>query len=500
MGLAMVLATNQLRSSNMRDESRSRRSPLPRVAPWLRLIILLVFTASGMPVTEFRARGFSIEEPVTQAQIYNQKQAQYNEKQTRPKSFWGKAKDNLPALGAILGAVITASVAIVSMSFNYHATLRRQQDTQFDEALRRFGDRDNCIVRASAAGLLAEIAQRRSRYFYSAFVQLFSGLMSERSSLTHDSIRTSILDLTSSNPVGALKVLAVLNTAFSSAVAETFIGFCAVHGAQAIESVPDKLWKEAEIITSFDRRAIEALFNTLPKGFYSRNYGRILRNFNALLAEEIDAHKQATIVELRDNAERLRTNIEYIGSACHFMNARLGRKIALHLFNKSGVTRAFAGSFLLGVRLRDVPNCLLVGAVLREADLSGANLSRAQLFDADLSRANLSDAKLLHADCRRARFVRAVLNGADLTRARFAHAELSYADLTDTKFRGTQIAPDALESTEWWKADFTKQPNLLKAVYKKYKKNLPDLETLYIKGQIHPSVLDFIGELKERPT
>jgi hypothetical protein len=155
----------------MRDESRSRRSPLNRVAPWLRLIIVLVFTASGMAVTEFCARAFSIEEPVTQAQIYNQKQPQYNEKQTRPKSFWGKAKDNLPALGAILGAVITASVAIVSMSFNYHATLRRQQDTQFDEALRRFGDRDNCIVRASAAGLLAEIAQRQPRYFYSAFVQ-----------------------------------------------------------------------------------------------------------------------------------------------------------------------------------------------------------------------------------------------------------------------------------------------------------------------------------------
>src|SRR6266478_7606448 len=135
MGLAMALATNQPRSPNTRDESRSRRNPLNRVAPWQRLIIVLMFPASGMAVTEFCARAFSTEEPVTQAQIYNQKpQAQYNEKQTRLKSFWGKAKDNLPALGAILGAVITASVAFVSISFNYHATLRRQQDTQFDEA------------------------------------------------------------------------------------------------------------------------------------------------------------------------------------------------------------------------------------------------------------------------------------------------------------------------------------------------------------------------------
>ena len=105
-----------------------------------------------------------------------------------------------------------------------------------------------------------------------------------------------------------------------------------------------------------------------------------------------------------------------------------------------------------------------------------------------------------NADCRRARFVRAVLKGADLARAQFARAELSYADFTDTKFRGTRIAPEALESTEWWKADFTQQPNLLKAVYKRDKQNLPDLETLYRKGEIHRSVLDFIGELKERPT
>jgi len=105
----------------------------------------------------------------------------------------------------------------------------------------------------------------------------------ERSNLTLDSIRTSILDLTSTNPVKALKVLAVLNTTFSRAVAEAFIGFCAVRGVEAIERVPDKLWKEAEIITSFDQCAIKALFNTLPRGFYSGKYDRILRQFNASL-------------------------------------------------------------------------------------------------------------------------------------------------------------------------------------------------------------------------
>ncbi len=182
-----------------------------------------------MAVTELCAHAFSTEQQLTEEQIYNQKpQAQYNEKQTR--SFWRKVKDNLP----VLGAMIAASVAIVTMSFNNHTTLRHQQDTQFDEALRRLGDRDNCIVRAGAAAFLAGMAQRQPRYFHSAFVQLFSGLILERSSLTLDSIRTSFNDLTATNPVRALKILAMLNTTFSRALTQAFIGLCAVRGAGAI--------------------------------------------------------------------------------------------------------------------------------------------------------------------------------------------------------------------------------------------------------------------------
>jgi hypothetical protein len=501
MGLAMALATNKPRSFDPHDKSRSWRSPLTRVAPWLRLSIVLVSIASWVAVTEFCAHAFSIEERLAQAQIYSQKPvAQYYERETSPKSFWRKVKDNIPVLGAILGAVITASVAILSSSFNHHATLRHQQDTQLDETLRRFGDRDNCMVRADAAALLARMAQRRPRYFQPAFVQLFSGLMLEKSSLALDSIQISIFELISTNPVRALEVLAGLNIAFCRAAAQAFIGFCAARGAEALEEVSEKLWKEAEITTALDQQAIKALFNTLPRGFYSCNYAKIVRKFDALLAEELDMHKEATRVELRDSAERLRSNIESIALACQFMTPRVRRKNALDLFSRNEVTRSFANAFLVGARLRDVENWSLVGAVLREADLSGANLTRANLYGADLSRADLSDAKLLHTDCRRARFVRAVLNGADLARANLGSAELSYADLTNTKFHGTWIVPEALESAEWWKADFTQQPNLLKAVYKKYRKNLPDLETLYVKGEIHRSVLDFIGELKERPT
>jgi hypothetical protein len=84
-----------------------------------------------------------------------------------------------------------------------------------------------------------------------------------------------------------------------------------------------------------------------------------------------------------------------------------------------------------------------------------------------------------------------------LTGARFHNSDLSGADLTGARFRNTAIVPDAFENIEWWKADFRYQRDLLRAVHAKYKKNLPDLESLYVRGEIHRSVLDFIGKITE---
>jgi Pentapeptide repeats (8 copies) len=89
------------------------------------------------------------------------------------------------------------------------------------------------------------------------------------------------------------------------------------------------------------------------------------------------------------------------------------------------------------------------------------------------------------------------LTQADLTGASFQGSDFSGADLTGARFRKTEIALSALEHTEWWKADFRSQRDLLKAVHAKYKKDLPDLESLYVRGDIHRSVLDFIGKITE---
>ena len=70
-------------------------------------------------------------------------------------------------------------------------------------------------------------------------------------------------------------------------------------------------------------------------------------------------------------------------------------------------------------------------ADLSEANLRRANLRRANLSGADLRRANLRRANLSGADLRRADLRRANLSGADLRRADLRRADLSEADLSE---------------------------------------------------------------------
>ena len=73
-------------------------------------------------------------------------------------------------------------------------------------------------------------------------------------------------------------------------------------------------------------------------------------------------------------------------------------------------------------------------ANLFRADLSGADLSRANLFRADLSGADLSRANLFRADLSGANLFRADLSGADLSRANLSRANLSGADLSRANY------------------------------------------------------------------
>ena len=86
-----------------------------------------------------------------------------------------------------------------------------------------------------------------------------------------------------------------------------------------------------------------------------------------------------------------------------------------------------------------------VGVVLREADLSDAQLSDAELggavfYEVDFSNADMSDAGLETVDFRVANLTGADLSGADLTDADMRGATLRNADLTGAVVTDQQLA------------------------------------------------------------
>jgi uncharacterized protein YjbI with pentapeptide repeats len=83
-------------------------------------------------------------------------------------------------------------------------------------------------------------------------------------------------------------------------------------------------------------------------------------------------------------------------------------------------------------RLLETKEC--TGCDLKNADLSGVNLSLAILVDANLSGANLSGANLSQADLSRAN-----LSGANLSRANLRNAYLTNANLDRTNLLGASL-------------------------------------------------------------
>ena len=90
----------------------------------------------------------------------------------------------------------------------------------------------------------------------------------------------------------------------------------------------------------------------------------------------------------------------------------------------------------------DLSGANLSGANLYRADLSGADLSDANLSRANLYRADLSGADLSGANLSRANLYRANLSGANLSGADLSDANLSRADLSDANLPAITSMPD----------------------------------------------------------
>jgi uncharacterized protein YjbI with pentapeptide repeats len=97
----------------------------------------------------------------------------------------------------------------------------------------------------------------------------------------------------------------------------------------------------------------------------------------------------------------------------------------------------------------------LTMANLTKADLTMASLTRANLTRADLTRANLIRADLIMADLTRADLTRADLNGADLTRADLTRADLTVGDLCGANLSRANLSGADFTGTNLSRANLT---------------------------------------------
>jgi len=426
------------------------------------------------------------------AQIENQRaQATYYHNQGDKRGLWR----NLREYGGPLGAAVAAVVAIIALGLAYSATLRNRADTRFYEALNLFSDAKNPGVRSGAAGLLEQMASTGKRYYQTAFDQLAIGLPGERDEFARTAIGAALERLVALDPAAALPKLQSINRSLGSAMAESFCRTCAARGIESIEQVHDAIWQEVEEATAYDRDAITGLLQILPRDTVIAGFTTAARARRLAGKKDFEDDECRTRAELSESAERLRSNINSISEVLLLLEANRTSRDGSS--GRSKVVQLFSFAFLVGIKFSDLIDGKVRCSILREGKFTGAILTRAVLIDTDLSSADLGSAKLCQVKCSGTKLVGANLRDADLTGAEFKNCDLSDADLTGAKFRNTSIVPAALEHTEWWKANFKYQQGLLREVHAMYKENLPDLTSLYVRGEIHQSVLDLIGKITE---
>jgi uncharacterized membrane protein YeiB len=165
---------------------------------WFTIYPLVFLAAILITNLGVRAQSNETKPQSPEEQKLTEAQTKYYEAQTakanEDRSTWQKLIN--------LSAFLAALVAVLSLVLNYSSTIRTQRDSQFLEALKRFGDKDSPSVRASAAGLLAKLSNQRAVIFRwrrpnfeLVLDQLMAGLVLEENSVCVASIIDAVRHL-----------------------------------------------------------------------------------------------------------------------------------------------------------------------------------------------------------------------------------------------------------------------------------------------------------------
>jgi len=195
--------------------------------------------------------------------------------------------------------------------------------------------------------------------------------------------------------------------------------------------------------------------------------------------------RELEIAERRTQDEALQAYLDQIGQLLLVTNRPLRRskqyaaartqaraQTLTVLTRLNGVRKGSVVQFLYEAALLRKEGLVvdLIGANLREADLSGralirANLVGTELIDANLHGADLGEAELSHAHLHNAKLIDANLIGADLTLADLSsaqlneaglrRADLSYANLSNANLVGADLSNANLVGADLIEADLT---------------------------------------------
>jgi len=457
----------------------------------------------------------------------------------QPKTLKQSVSENPALLLTLIGALIAALVAFVSFVFNYRTTLRIQTDTQFYEALKRFGDKDSPSIRSSAAGLLGQMGEKRigmrrkQQYLPTSLSQLVTGLLLEDNAAVTISIGDSLGQLVPHDPSQAANRLYVANMKLQEDMVRLLADYFFVNGfrpsEEAIESLQlldNNVWRKVESITSYHKDLIIELIRThldkfvtsledhvaevkeqdkllLQDKLATLSQRLLINTKNFALAFVAQPHKEPSIRRglLRPAMEMtiwlLRTRNRR-GLISIFLRKKSEIRNAIDEFNQARErTRKKRIDEIVAQFFKRYDKVYLPASQLRHSNLKYLILEEANLQRADLSRARLRRVNLVGANLKNADFSFAELSGVSFYEASLEGAIFTNASITNVFFYGAKIdATTVFDGFEWWKANFLAEDSeldvdLLRTLFQCYGASVP--ENL---KDVHPATRDYLLQLK----
>jgi hypothetical protein len=264
---------------------------------WLALALiawLWPFSANSQPAV----RASAVPPPSEQQRQNLEAQTEYYRVQAeklRHPDLWTYLSGTLPVSVALIGVIIS----LVSFLRSQKRNIEQERNTQFYEALKRFGDKDSPMLRASAVGLLYTMATRPVEngeahpFFDLVFEHFTTAINLEANREVLQLLRARLTDLASLRP--SLQVMRESNLQNQRDLIRTLAEFFALEGAGAPAEITGDNWSAAPYATGYPRRSLKTLTerfsstNSSPELTEGKTFVEILRTARdraSLLATE----------------------------------------------------------------------------------------------------------------------------------------------------------------------------------------------------------------------